>query len=288
MKIHRIILHSIAAIVMLTVFASCEKNEKEHPMTDVMAMEALTETYLDEAFADADHGFMVAQQGSFGNQQHGPGQGGGVSGQRIITVEQVEGESEFEGFPKLITIEFIEWETFSGRTKNGFIYIWTNGPLRAQGAMRVITFDDYTIDANLIEGTKTIFNQDATSFSVTLEGCKITFSDGTFITREMERQREWIAGMDTPFNIWDDEFLITGFTSGTNRDGLEYSHTITQALHKMMNCRWFVAGTIEMQAGDNIVILDYGDGDCDNQATITVNGESWQITLPMGPRPGGN
>jgi hypothetical protein len=152
----------------------------------------------------------------------------------------------------------------------------------------VITFDDYTIDANLIEGTKTIFNQDATSFSVTLEGCKITFSDGTFITREMERQREWIAGMDTPFNIWDDEFLITGFTSGTNRDGLEYSHTITQALHKMMNCRWFVAGTIEMQAGDNIVILDYGDGDCDNQATITVNGESWQITLPMGPRPGGN
>jgi hypothetical protein len=58
-----------------------------------------------------------------------------------------------------------------------------------------------------------------------------------------------------------------------------------EPLLKKMSCRWIVSGTIEMQAGENLVILDYGDGECDNIATITVNGETTEITLPQHPRP---
>ena len=284
--------------IILTIFlgmSACQKaTDFSEPVVRLAEEEALAEAYFSEALNDAEEAGIVAQQNFYQNQHNGPGAPNGpgstpggpqVSGERIITIEQVDGESDYPGFPKLITIQFINWQVGQGRIKNGTIYIYITGPLRLPNTTRIITFEDFTIDGNLIEGTKTISNIDGINFSITLEGGKITFTDGTFITREMERNREWIVGLETPFFIWDDEFLITGFSSGINRDGVEYNHTIVAPLHKKMSCRWFVSGTIEMQNGDNLVILDYGDGECDNIATITVNGETTEITLPMQPRP---
>jgi hypothetical protein len=295
MKTKRL-LGSLAAVLAISLsMISCQKSDESNLKDEMLAEEeAIAEVYFSEALNDAEEAGVVVHQNFYQNHHNGPGapngpggtQGGPqVSGERIITVEQVEGESDYPGFPKLITIQFIDWQVGQGRIKNGTIYIYTTGPLRLPNTVRIITLEDFTIDGNLVEGTKTISNIDGINFSITLEAGKITFSDGTFITREMERNREWIVGLETPFFIWDDEYLITGFSSGINREGVEYNHTITVPLHKKMSCRWFVAGTIEMQNGENLVILDYGDGECDNIATITVNGETTEITLPMKPRP---
>jgi len=45
------------------------------------------------------------------------------------------------------------------------------------------------------------------------------------------------------------------------------------------SCRWIVEGTIEMVSNSKTTVLDYGMGECDNQATITVNGNINDITL---------
>lgn len=280
------------SLMFLWGMNSCQKEtEFTEPSARLAEEEAIVEAYYSEAMSEAEDAGNIMQQNNYQNHHNGPGSQSGpsggpeVSGERIITVEQVEGESDYPGFPKLITIEFIDWQVGEGRIKDGIITIWTDGPMRAIGTTRIITFVDFYVDGNLIEGTKTITNLDGVNLNITLEGGKITFTDGTFITREMERNREWIVGMDTPFFIWDDEFLFTGFCSGVNRDGVAYSNTITEALHKKMSCRWFVAGTIEMLVGENLTILDYGDGECDNLATITVDGETTEITLPQQPRP---
>ncbi|MEE4177081.1 MAG: hypothetical protein V2I46_06175 [Bacteroides sp.] len=280
------------SLILLFGTNSCQKEtEFSEPSLRLAEEEAIVEGYYTEALSEAEDVSNVMQQNNYQNHQNGPGSGTGpgggpeVSGERIITVEQVEGESDYPGFPKLITIEFIEWQVGQGRVKDGIIYIWTDGPMRAIGTTRIITFEDFTVDGNLIEGTKTISNLDGVNLTITLEGGKITFTDGSFITREMERNREWIAGLETPFFVWDDEFLFTGSCYGLNRDGVEYTNTITNALHKKMSCRWIVAGTIEMQVGETLTVLDYGDGECDNLATITVDGETTEITLPQQPRP---
>ena len=62
--------------------------------------------------------------------------------------------------------------------------------------------------------------------------------------------------------------------------------TAIEPLFKRFNCRWIVKGrvrTIRANTNTNspwVAVLDFGAGNCDNQAVITINGVSHQITLP--------
>jgi hypothetical protein len=165
------------------------------------------------------------------------------------------------------------------------MFIVLDGPIDRPGTSRVITTEDFTVGGNLIEGTQTVARVDLTNWQISLVGGKITFEDGTIATREMVRNREWVAGTLTPFFVWDDEFEIAGNTSGTRRNGVGYTSTITQPILMKMACRWFVSGTIEIVTGNNTVVIDYGDGECDNIATVTINGETQEIIIRPRPRP---
>ena len=93
------------------------------------------------------------------------------------------------------------------------------------------------------------------------------------------REREWIAGEDT-FYRHDDVYLITGTANGTSTGGFSFTMVITNPLRKEIGCRHMVSGTFEFTPGNRPVrILDYGDGECDNIATITVNGVTRTIYL---------
>lgn len=279
-----------ALMAILIAFAGCNKNDEiTEPDLRMAEEEAIAEANFAEALNDADDAGSIAHLNFYQNLKSTtgqPGQPGGpvISGERTITITPAEGQSEYPGFPKLITVQFSNYQVGQGRVKNGTIKIYVTGPLRMPRTTRIITFENYTIDGNLIEGKKTISNLDGINFTIKLEDGKITFDDGTFILRQMERNRKWIAGTNTPFFVWDDEFMISGFSSGVNRRGKTFSHTIVEPLHKKMACLWFVAGTIEMQNSNNLVVINYGQGECDNIATITVNGETKEITLPLKPR----
>jgi len=46
------------------------------------------------------------------------------------------------------------------------------------------------------------------------------------------------------------------------------------------SCRWISSGTIEIQPEDHsLIVLDYGNGECDDIGTITVDGEIKEIKL---------
>jgi hypothetical protein len=100
--------------------------------------------------------------------------------------------------------------------------------------------------------------------------------------REVNREREWIAGMSTPHFIWDDECLVTGTTSGKNINGVSYSTIITTPLHWKRACRFIVAGIIKVErSGSDPVELDFGSGECDSQATLRRGDEEKQINLRL-------
>jgi hypothetical protein len=55
---------------------------------------------------------------------------------------------------------------------------------------------------------------------------------------------------------------------------------ILTPLRKELVCRFIVSGTIEIRPENLPVrLLDYGDGECDNIATVTINGEVYTIYL---------
>ena len=93
------------------------------------------------------------------------------------------------------------------------------------------------------------------------------------------RNREWFKGANTPLNWEDDEYVITGSSSGSNFEGNSFIASITHGLH-VNSCRYITEGIFELTpSGKPTRTFDYGDGICDDNATLTINGKSFQIKL---------
>ena len=104
--------------------------------------------------------------------------------------------------------------------------------------------------------------------------------NGKTIEHSFKHQREFIAGWNTPKNIWDDECLITGTATGKGINGNAYTNTILTALHWTRVCEFIVSGSIKFErTGVEPVVLDYGTGDCDNKATLTRGTNTKEILL---------
>jgi len=144
-------------------------------------------------------------------------------------------------------------------------------------------------NGKLIEGTKTIIRElkstellaaihPVTTHSIDM---KITYPDGKIYTRIGTRVREMIEGMTSITNWEDNVFLVWGYNITTFPNGEKYTCTIKTPLRINMSCKmpFPVSGVIEIMKNDGKATLDYGKGDCDDLATITVNGVAKEIHL---------
>ena len=188
-------------------------------------------------------------------------------------------------WPKTIILDFSNsCTTENGNVLGGQITINQTARYRDQGMLRTITFNGFTINENLVSGTKTIANlgfvNGFRTYSVTIENGSITTPEGEVIaTRTAQRTRTWIEGEST-ISRWDDVYSITGTTSGTTRNGIDYTATIVEPLLVARNCRWIKQGKISAVIPDLLeAVINFGDGTCDQIATVTVNGNTRTITL---------
>jgi hypothetical protein len=188
-------------------------------------------------------------------------------------------------WPKTITVNYGSGCTgFYDNTRSGKIIIVVTGPRKTTGSKRTITFDNYYFNGIKVEGTKTVENLGYNSnqnmvFSVKLTNGKLTLPDNSVVERIFDHQREWTAGYNTK-NIWDDEVLITGTSSGVTANHVAYTNTITTALHWTRACKFIVSGIIDIEReGKESIILDFGSGNCDAVATVKKGEETKVITL---------
>ncbi|HOK50416.1 MAG TPA: hypothetical protein PLD12_05255 [Bacteroidales bacterium] len=278
MKKH--LFYSLGSILMLALISntSCQKDNTTPANSDELAYTKeidQVDSYLDEIGNEVDEISYSATSQSYGSDSMIDQ---GSKGRRIRFTHRFENGR----VDTIIYENFVNGRSQFKRSKNGMIIITqTGGPLQ-DTFTRTITFNKFNINGNQIEGTKTITKTATYTFTITFEG-KITFKDGTTHTRSFTRTRTWIAGYDTPFNVWDDEYSIEGSAQGTNRRGISYTSTITSPLIIKTSCPYIVAGTIELVVGANAntITINYGDenSDCDANATVTVNGEVNQIQL---------
>lgn len=271
------LIFAASLMIMATIsLTSCQKDEETDPIVNVTEQDDDASAYFDEVLTETDELTLVSSSKSIDETAlNTMGQGSRTRKTTWI--------SNTERIDSITYVNFVNGNSNYERVKNGLmiIHVWGN-PLQDQ-FVREITFKNFTINGNAIEGTKRIEKTAAYSFTVTLQNGKITFTDGTTYTRTCERTRTWADGFATPYNIWDDVYTVEGTATGVNRKGNTYTHQITNALMIKMNCRWIVEGTIEMTVGDKTATFDYGNGDCDNIATVTVNGKSYEVKL-MGGR----
>lgn len=263
------------------LFQSCEKEASDLTDDEIAIAEddALAENLFDDIFDVA----LAAEQLIDGQIYNGSLKSSVVSDScPNVTVNHPDSTR----WPKIITIDYGDGCTgFYEQTRSGKIIIQVTGRYRAEGTSRTITLENYYINGIHIEGTKTVTNDGENEngnicYSVELTGGRITTPDSIVITRESVRTREWVGGSDTWWNIWDDVYFITGQTTGTNFRGVAYSRTIITPLEWAATCRFIKSGSIDIVVGENDPItLDFGNGECDNEATVSRNGETKTILL---------
>ena len=181
-----------------------------------------------------------------------------------------------------------------GNYRTGTIIVSWTGKYRDPGSSHTITFDNYYLNFNKIDGTKTVTNNGPNTsgnltFAITVQGTVVidpqysqTGTGGT-ITYNSNRTREWIAGEPTP--QWnDDVYLISGTASGTTTNGFSYSMETQSGypLRLEVGFPHFTSGILNITPSNKPVrSIDYSyiNSARDNLAQVTVNGFTFTIFL---------
>lgn len=172
------------------------------------------------------------------------------------------------------------------RYRRGQILVTWSGAYKDPGHVHTITFNNYFVNDNQIFGTKTVTNNGLNqggnlSYSIDVNGGIIlsAVNGGGTISWTSQRTREFIEGSSTDTRL-DDVYLITGSANGISAQGNSFTALITNAVRKEMACYYLVSGTIEFSpSGKAKRIIDFGNGTCDNDATVTINGNVYSIKL---------
>lgn len=267
--------------VCLSIFSliSCKKDAKSNADTDVVSAEdnSMAESNYNDVTTMVDLSYAAGSNMSFRGET-----GENLLGSSCVTVTVDTASS-----PRQITIDFGSTNCLclDGRNRRGQIIATWTGKYRDSGTVISVTFNNYFVNDNQIKGTKTVTNkgfnaQEHLVYAVQVNGTIIKANNGGTITWNSTRQREWIAGFDTPLNIADDTYSITGNANGVTAAGLAYTIEITTPLVRKMTCRWFESGVITLTPEGHLArTLDYGNTGCDANATVTIAGITFPIIL---------
>lgn len=206
----------------------------------------------------------------------------GGSTQAITTTNCLNGVAvsvtPASGFPKTIVINFGNGHTAAnGIVRAGKINIVLSDSVRKTGSTASITFTNYTVNGFKKEGTITVTNKStatAKAWQRKVENGKITAPDGRYWLHSGIRDAVQIAGAATPNTLLDDTYLITGNHSVTNAAGKTKNCYITEALEKKVVCDNIATGKLKVEGGNHIAVIDFGNGDCDKIATVSINGNA--------------
>ncbi len=187
-------------------------------------------------------------------------------------------------FPKTVTIDFgTGCLGRDGKFRKGkIISIYTN-PMVVPGAKVSTTFIGYHVDSFKIEGSHITENTSTSN----MQGWKVVVINGKVTNTNTNRWRNWnsiknvlqITGNGTPSFPLDDIYKITGSAAGSNSGSHTWASVVVEPLIKKFTCPWIVQGTVRLVRDGRPALLDYGNGNCDNQAIIYINGVPHVITL---------
>jgi len=196
-----------------------------------------------------------------------------------ITIDSTE-----TGFPRTITLNYGEGtELRHGKLLKGKIIIYVSDPPFTDGGTREITYENFYVDSMNIAGNKLMtFIGDNSTIKIFSSSSDLiyTFGDGSVESRSSNKVRQWISGIDTEFEPDDDIINITGSSLFVNKEGDEMEKLITDALVKTGACKYITQGVVTFSINGEVdAVLDYGQGDCDNKALLTKDGETTEIDL---------
>jgi hypothetical protein len=299
LRLNVINLSALLLIFTLVTFVACQKENSGE--TDAQEAEASiaageadgeSESIFDGVFDDAmgvDNEVGVSGSGVF------YGRGDSLTPvPRCFTVTITHPSGAV--FPARVVVDFgtIGCPGPDGHIRRGKMITEYTNRLIVPGASATTTFDGFYVDSVKVEGSHKILNTSELPnvprrYKVQVIAGKLTKPNGNFSEWNSTKIITQVDGILTPDFPRDDAFKIEGNANGNLKRGnliVRWESAITEPLLRRFTCRWIVKGRIRTVKANSpantpwVSVLDFGTGLCDNQATLTINGVSRQITLP--------
>jgi hypothetical protein len=273
------------AILSLTFFISCDSNESAQDTSAVTTEEIIADSNIDSAVDDVS---AIAED-QFSVQE-------GITNKSVGNVKSILPPCAVvtivitnDSYTRTINFGAQGCALPNGNIVKGKIIVSFSKNFTTPIRTISYSFVDFYHNNKLIKGTKSITHtKKSTELLSTIHPVithsiemSITFADGRVFTRTGIRVREMVEGFNTP-DVWEDNlFLVTGEHMTTFRNGSKIISKIIKPLRFVMSCKipFPVSGTIVIVKNDNETKLDFGNGECDDLATVNVKGIIKEIHL---------
>jgi len=189
--------------------------------------------------------------------------------------------------PYSITLDWgTECTGIDGAKRSGKIDISLNGIMNVANNVATLKIENYVVDGKTITGTTKITSAGPNPgngwprYDIVTEG-KIVFADKSVLSYKYDGVTLQSEGTATPTVLSDDVWRTEVHSaSGVNQDGTTWTAKSTKVMIKKGDCKWYNSGTFEItpSKGD-VITIDFGDGTCDNKATMKKGSVTTEITL---------
>lgn len=176
---------------------------------------------------------------------------------------------------------------YDGRTRTGRLIVFFAHKVKSteKGYYRRTEFNMYTVDGHRVGGHREMWYNGTGTIGrhshniVSVDTIYLPQNTGK-VTGASERTREWFEGSATPQTA-DDVYRFTGFGNFIRPNGEKYYLEIAKPLVDALSCNWINEGVTNIYPeGATQRVLDYGEGDCENDAVINVNGVKRIAKIP--------
>jgi hypothetical protein len=269
----------IIVSLSLLVYSGCRKKEDKKP-TDYSA--STNNANADNAFAGVWKEISTVTDSS--NALRSPSSTLSACATASIT------PFDLITWPKTVIIDFgtTNCTGSDGNNRRGKITAVFSGRYLDSNTVITVTLTNYYHNDYHIEGTQIITNKGRNSaghrvFNVVVNNAIVTNpTNGKQTTWNTNQNREFFAGYNTWFNIFDDVYKITGSAHGVAENGESYTLTINTPLQINVGCPWIVSGVLTIALADYPtypIVCDYGTGTCDATGTATLAGTTYTIYM---------
>jgi hypothetical protein len=188
------------------------------------------------------------------------------------------------GFPVSLSLDFGDGcASADSIIRKGKITYTYSGPIYTPGTVVSAVFDHYYVNNYGLQGTYSITNSSTDTlpqFVSQVTNGIFSYPDGTNFHYTSNKVVSMTGGTLTPFYFLDDVYSITGISNFSTSDGNSVVTTITTPLVKSVICPSISSGVISFVYNVNFKgTIDFGDGSCDNSATVKVGSLEKTIVL---------
>ncbi|MEI6489111.1 MAG: hypothetical protein WCP52_09120 [Bacteroidota bacterium] len=269
MKIKNIILQLALSVLVSLTFTSCKKSDRDRD-TDLSAAKdnALTENVVAGIFKTIGEFTDSTWQ------------------LRSSTCAAVSiTPADTFTFPKTLTIDFdtINCLCSDGNLRRGKIIATFYGKFRDSLTIISVAVQNFAFNNNGIQsGTYSITNNGRNTaglltFGVNIQNAYVYTNIGS-IGFSGRYVYQWTTGETTTTNPFDDVYSITGSSSGRSISGNTFTSSIVNPLTIALNCAYIEKGMFSITPANlSTRTVDFGAGNCDQSATITINGVNYDF-----------